>query len=532
MAYSNVKIRGIRFSTVDPLRIVFVAPEGVPYSKTGGLADVVGALPRALAALGLDVDVILPRYRVTPPGPMVDTGRSATMPLSAGFRFASIQHGDQTASQPEAQDPARGGGSEKPEKRAAASGRVRTYLVDCPEFFDRDGLYQDKSTGADYPDNHLRFAGFCLAALEFMKRLGPPPDIIHCHDWPTALVPVYLQKNYKPDLFFSDTRTVFTIHNVAYHGDFPHAALSEISLDDSLFNSEALEYYSRVNLLKGGIVFADALTTVSPRYAREIQTAEFGVGLEGVLKKNAGRLRGILNGADYEHWNPATDELIPARFTAENLEGKKQCKRALLEKMGVESPVLTRPVLGIVSRFDRQKGFDLLAEASESLAALEIYLVVLGTGAREYEELFERLAIKHPGKYLVKVAYDNALAHLIEAGSDIFLMPSRYEPCGLNQMYSLKYGTVPVVRATGGLDDTIDGFDGTSGTGFKFHEYTGSALLDAIGRALEAYRWPRLWARIMLNGMRKDFSWSRSAAEYVELYRSLVPAAAPGEPRV
>jgi len=478
-----------------------VAPEGVPFSKTGGLADVVGALPRALAALGLEVDVILPRYYVTLQGPLMDAGRSITIPLSAGFRFASIQDG---------------GDSEG----------VRTYLVDCPELFGRDGLYQDKTTGADYPDNYLRFAGFSLAALELIKRIGPPPAIIHCHDWQTALVPVYLQRNYKRDLFFYDTRTVFTIHNVAYHGDFPYAALREISLDDSVYTSDTLEYYNRVNFLKGGIVFADALTTVSPRYAREIQTAEFGVGLEGVLQKNAGRLRGIVNGADYEHWNPATDPLIPANFTPEHLDGKKECKRALLERMGVESPVLSRPVLGIVSRFDRQKGFDLLAEIAETLATLDVYLVVLGTGAREYEELFERLSLKHQGKFLIKVAYDNTLAHLIEAGSDMFLMPSHYEPCGLNQMYSLKYGTVPVVRATGGLDDTIEAFDGTSGTGFKFHEYTGAALLDAIGRALEAFRWPRLWTRIMLNGMRKDFSWSRSAAEYVEVYRSLVPAAA------
>jgi starch synthase len=493
-----------------PLRIVFVAPEGVPFSKTGGLGDVVGALPRALAALGLEVDVILPRYRVTPPGEMVDTGRSVTMPLGAGFRFASIQQ----VREPDL----------SPAQEGEAPPGVRTYLVDCPEFFDRDGLYQDKATGADFPDNHLRFAGLSLAALEFVKRLGPPPEIIHCHDWQTALVPVYLKRNYRPDLFFFDTRVVFTIHNLAYQGDFPRAALSEISLDDSLFNQDALEYYNRVNLLKGGIVFADALTTVSPTYAREIQTAEFGVGLEGLLQKNAGRLRGILNGADYEAWDPATDRLLPAHYTPENLEGKKECKRALLLKMGVAAPVLSRPVLGIVSRFDRQKGFDLLAEVAESLAALDIYLVVLGTGALEYEEFFDRLGRRHPGKFLVKVAYDNALAHLIEAGSDIFLMPSRYEPCGLNQMYSLRYGTVPVVRATGGLDDTIDGFDGVSGTGFKFYEYTGAALLDAIGKALEAFRWPRLWTRIMSNGMLKDFSWSRPARQYAELYRSLVPA--------
>jgi len=484
---------------VAGVRIVFVASEGVPFSKTGGLADVIGALPQALAQQELEVSVLLPRYRATEPREIAEAGRSVTVPLSAGFRFASVQDG----------------GSLK---------GVRYYLLDLPEFFDRDGLYQDPASGKDYPDNHLRFAALSLAALEFIKRLGPPPDIIHCHDWQTALVPIYLRHAYLNDLYYCDTRTVFTIHNVAYHGEFPREALGDITLDDALFTVDALEYYGKVNLLKGGLIFADALTTVSPKYAEEIQTPEFGAGLEGVLKRRAGQLRGVLNGADYDTWDPATDALIPANYSAADLAGKKECKLTLLEKMGVEQPELTRPVLGIVSRFDRQKGFDLLAEIAEELAALDIYLVALGTGAREYEELFERLARRHAGKFLVKIAYDNALAHLIEAGSDMFLMPSRYEPCGLNQMYSLKYGTVPVVRATGGLENTIEAFDGTAGTGFKFHEYTGAALLDAIGKALEAYRWPRLWQRIMVNGMHKDFSWARSAREYAELYRELEPA--------
>lgn len=485
------------------MRVVFVASECVPFSKTGGLADVIGALPEALADQGVEVQVLLPRYRITRQGETPSAGRSVTIPLSAGFRFANVQNGETVKG-------------------------VRHYLVDCPEFFDRDGLYQDRSTGADYPDNHLRFAGFSLAALEFVKRLGPPPDVIHCHDWQTSLVPVYLRRNYALDRYYGATRSVLTIHNLAYQGEFPPAALADISLNGSLFNIDGLEFYGRINFLKGGLMFSDALTTVSQKYAEEIRTSEFGCGLEGVLRRQAGRLRGILNGADYEAWNPASDALIPAHYTPENLEGKRECKRALLERMGVAQPRLDVPVLGMVSRFDRQKGFDLIAEAAEALAALDIYLVLLGSGAREYEEFFARLGRRLPGKFLVKIAYDNALAHLIEAGSDIFLMPSRYEPSGLNQMYSLKYGTVPVVRATGGLENSVEEFDGTSGTGFKFREYTAAALLGAISRALEAYRWPKLWSRIMLNGMQKDFSWSHSAREYAELYRALSPAAVAG----
>ena len=493
------------------MRVVFVASECVPFSKTGGLADVIGALPEALAEQGLEVEVVLPRYRNTKQGETLLTGRSLTIPLSlgplsvgplsagplsTGFHFANVQSGGDVKG-------------------------VRHYLVDCPEFFDREGLYQDKSTGADYPDNHLRYAGFSLAALEFIKRLGPPPDIIHCHDWQTSLVPVYLRRNYAPDRYFSATRCVLTIHNLAYQGEFSRAALRDISLSDSLFNIDALEFYGKVNLLKGGLMFADALTTVSPRYAEEIQTPEFGCGLEGVLRRQASRLRGILNGADYEAWNPATDSLIPAHYTPQNLEGKRECKHALLERMGVAEPQLDLPLLGMISRFDRQKGFDLIAEISEGLAARDLYLVILGSGAREYEEFFERLAQRFPGKILVKVAYDNSLAHLIEAGSDIFLMPSRYEPSGLNQMYSLKYGTVPVVRATGGLDNSVEEFDGAFGTGFKFKEYTAAALLGAISRALEAYRWPHLWSKIMSNGMQKDFSWVHPAREYADLYRAV-----------
>jgi len=476
------------------VRIVFVASEGVPHSKTGGLADVVGALPRALAELGHDLEVLLPRYRMTKPGRPLPQLQSLTIPLSSGFKFASIQDGGNLHG-------------------------VQSYLVDCPEFFDREGLYQDK--GEDYADNVQRFAAFSLAALEFMKRSATPPDIIHCHDWQGALVPIYLQNLYPQDRFLSQAGVVFTIHNLGYQGLFPPHILPQISLHAGLFTIDGLEYYGKVNLLKGGIIFSDFVTTVSRKYAEEIQTPEFGYGLEGVLKSRGDRLQGILNGVDYDAWNPASDKLAPANYTPENMKGKEACKKGLLEKMGVQVPVLSRPVIGIVSRFAAQKGFDLIAGIAEQLASLDLYVVALGTGDPAFEELFRNMAAKYPDKFLVKVAYDNTLAHQIEAGADMFLMPSRYEPCGLNQIYSLKYGTVPVVRATGGLDDTIKAFDGKTGTGFKFTEYSPQALLGVIQQALEVYRQPKVWQRLMHNGMREDFSWASSAKQYAKIYQML-----------
>jgi len=475
------------------VRITCCGSEGVPFSKTGGLADVVGALPQALAANGHEVQVLLPRYRMTKPGKPLAIGKSITIPLGAGFKYATIQDGGE-------------------------SGGVRTYLVEMPEFFDRDGLYQ--VNGADYPDNHLRFAAFSLAAIEFMKRLGTAPEVLHCHDWQTALVPIYLRNLYAGDSFFEKTGVVFTIHNIGYQGLFPPSILSEISLPGSLYNVDALEYWSRVNLLKGGIIFSDFVTTVSRKYAEEIQTAEFGYGLEGVLKSRADRLQGILNGVDYEVWSPKADKFIAASYGPEDLKGKEACKKDLLVKMGALQPVLSRPVIGIVSRFATQKGFDLIAGIAEELMAMDLYVVALGTGEPQYEELFRNLAAKYPEKFLVRVGFDVALSHQIEAGSDMFLMPSRYEPCGLNQIYSLKYGTVPVVRATGGLDDTIENFNGKTGTGFKFSEYAPETLLAAIRQAVDTYRQPKVWRQVMINGMKKDFSWGNSAKQYIKVYHA------------
>ncbi len=476
------------------MKIAFVASEGVPYSKTGGLADVVGAVPKALASLGHEVEVFLPRYRSTKTGRVTTSVHSLTVPLSSGFRFASIQ---------EVED----------------EGGVRTYLMDCPEFFDRDGLYM--AGGKDYPDNAVRFAAFSLGALEFMKRSPNPPEIIHCHDWQSALVPAYLRSHYADDPFFENTAVLFTIHNIAYQGLFPPDVMSQVSLDKSLFKIEGLEYYGNVNFLKGGIVFSDGVSTVSQKYSQEIQTEEFGYGLEGVLRSRAGRLQGILNGVDYSEWNPATDKLIPANYTPQDLQGKALCKKALLEKMGARQPLLERPVLGIVSRFVRQKGFDLIAVIADELMRKDLYVTALGTGEPEYEELFRTLGRQYPEKFLVRVSYDNALAHQIEAGADMFLMPSRYEPCGLNQIYSLKYGTIPVVRATGGLADTIAPFDGETGTGFRFDKYSPQALLECIEQALETFQDKVAWSKLQQNCMDQDFSWAQSAKKYETLYQRL-----------
>jgi starch synthase len=477
------------------MRVVFIASECVPFSKTGGLADVAGALPQALAAQGHEVEVFIPRYRMTKPGAPLAGASSVTIPLTPKFKFASIQDGGESKG-------------------------VSYFLVDMPEYFDRDGLYQTKD-GKDYPDNPERFAAFCLAALEFVKRSAPPPDILHCHDWQTSLVPVYLRTLYQDDPCLKSAATVLTIHNLGYQGLFPPEVLGRIAVPQSFFSVEHLEFFGKVNLLKGGIVFSDFITTVSRKYAEEIKTKEFGFGLEGVLQKRAARLTGILNGVDYDAWDPATDKLIPKNYSPQDLSGKTVCKKALLEKMGAKEPRLDRPAIGIVSRFATQKGFDLIASIAEQLMAMRLYVVALGTGEPEYEALFRSLAQRYPDRFLVRVAYDNDLAHQIEAGSDIFLMPSRYEPCGLNQIYSLKYGTVPVVRATGGLDDTIQDFDGTSGTGFKFQDYSPAELLRTLERALNTYQQPAVWRRLMLEGMNKDYSWSSSALEYGKIYQRL-----------
>jgi starch synthase len=474
------------------MHIAFVASEGVPFSKTGGLADVVGALPRALVSLGHQVSVYLPRYRQTKLAESSVVAPSITVPFDDKYRFASVA----------------AGGSQN---------GVKFFFVEYPEFFDRDALYG--TPAGDYPDNAERFALFSRAVIEASKILGVP-NVFHCHDWQSALVPVMLRTLYAEDPAFRDAATVFTIHNMGYQGLFPPEVLPLLMLPWDLFTMSKMEFFGQVNFLKGALTYADFITTVSRKYSQEIQTAEYGFGLDGVLRGRSSTVTGILNGVDYDEWSPQTDKFIIAHYSPQDLSGKAKCKQDLLAAFGMPNADPKLPVIGIVSRFAAQKGFDLISQVMDRLAREEMIVVALGAGDKPYEEMFLRLNKQFPNKIAVKVAYDNAIAHKIEAGSDMFLMPSRYEPCGLNQIYSLKYGTVPIVRATGGLDDTIEPWDARTGkgTGFKFTEYNGESLLLTIKQALHAYRDQTSWQVLMRNGMNKDFSWNASAREYVKVY--------------
>ena len=474
------------------MHIVFAASECVPFSKTGGLADAVGALPRALAALGHQVSVYLPRYRQTKLTDPQTVVRSITIPFDDKYRFCSVV-------------------------TAGSSGGVKFYFVEYPPYFDREALYG--SPAGDYPDNAERFALFSRAVIEASIVLGVP-QVFHCHDWQSALVPVMLRTLYAEDPAFRDVATVFTIHNMGYQGLFPPDTLPLLMLPWELLTISKMEFFGQVNFLKGALVLSDYVTTVSKKYSQEIQTTEYGFGLEGVLRHRAATVSGILNGVDYEEWSPQTDKFITAKYSPQDLTGKLKCKQDLLQAFGVPNVDAKVPVIGIVSRFAAQKGFDLIAQIMDRLAREEMIMIVLGSGDRTYEEMFQRLNKQFPNKIAIRVAYDNAIAHKIEAGADMFLMPSRYEPCGLNQIYSLKYGTVPIVRATGGLDDTIEPWDARTGkgTGFKFSDYTGEALLATVKQALLAYRDPSSWQTLMRNGMGRDFSWGASARDYGKVY--------------
>ena len=474
------------------MRIQFVASEVAPWAKTGGLGDVLGALPKTLRQLGQEVSVVLPRYRG------IQAGRrriaSLTVPLGDRLRFCPVYE--------------------------VTRRQVRFFFIDYPPFYDRDGLYQ--AGQREHPDNAERFALLSLAALELAKRSASAPDVIHCHDWHTSLIPAYLKTIYASDPFFRRTRTLLTIHNLAYQGKFPRSTQKKISLSTQRLNSGQLEQSGKLNFLKAGLVFADGINTVSRKYSREILTPEYGSGLEGVLRTRAGELTGILNGADYDQWDPETDPNLAANYSAQSPQGKQACKRDLLETYGLPGEG-RRPLVGIVSRLTGQKGFDLLPHAAPKFIADGFSLVVLGTGDERYARFFRGLQQKFPDYVSVKIMYHDGLAHKVEAGADLFLMPSRYEPCGLNQIYSLKYGTVPVVRATGGLDDTIEDYrDDGGGNGFKFRNYDSEELLQTMRRALRVYRSPDRWRDLVGNCMGLDFSWEVAARSYLELYRSLI----------
>src|SRR5215468_4454966 len=475
------------------MRILFASSEVEPFSKTGGLADVSQALPAELASRGHSLMVVTPQYA------SVDASKLKKL----GDIRLRFPYGEETAVL----------------RGADWSERHRIVFLDHPGFYRRKGLYQEE---AEYPDNHRRFAFLAIGALSAAQNLEFDPDIVHLNDWQTALAAVALARGYR-GTSLGRAKSVLTIHNLAYQGIFPKVAMDELGIPWELFTPAAVEFYDRLNFLKSGIVFSDALTTVSKKYAEEIQTPELGFGLDDRLRVRSADLHGILNGVNYREWEPKSDRLIPHHFSASDLSGKEQSKQELLRRFGLEAPSESGrvPVFGMVSRLVAQKGVDLVVEALPWMLESDLYFVALGTGEPRFEQALRQLQERWPAKVAVKVEFQRKLSHLVEAGSDFFLMPSRYEPCGLNQMYSLRYGTVPIVRATGGLDDTVVDIASPNGTGVKFAPYTASALAAAIHRALDLYADPARLDEVRRRGMKADHSWAVSAQRYEEVYQSL-----------
>jgi starch synthase len=473
------------------MRILMVASEAQPYAHTGGLADVLGALPRALARLGHQIDVVIPRYRGITAG-----DRIATVSVSLGNQIADARI------------------------FAATDGPVRTIFVDHPRYYDRDYLYG--AAGHDYADNPERFAFLCQAALNWALASGDRYDVVHGHDWQAGLVPVLLRDMLRRQPGTPRLPTVLTIHNLAYQGVFDASWLPRLGLDWDLMRVDAMEYWNRISFLKAGVVFSRMITTVSPRYAEEIQTPEYGFGFEGIIASRRDDLVGILNGIDYHQWDPGTDVHLPEPYSASNLTGKRTAKRDVLArfKLPLTGESLARPLVGLISRMVDQKGFDLLGQLADELPRLDANYVLLGSGERRYEDQWLGLAARHPDRIGVEIGFAEPLAHLIDGGADLLLMPSRFEPCGLNQMYGLRYGTLPLVRATGGLYDTVQNFDPVTGqgTGFTFDEYSAQALLGTLRWALATYRDQQAWQRMQVTGMKQDFSWDASARAYVNVY--------------
>lgn len=485
----------------EALKVLFIASEAVPFAKTGGLGDVAGSLPPALRRLGADVRMVLPLYRaVRERGlEMHPVERDVQIPLGPRQLRADILE-------------------------TGPSEGVPVFLIEREDLYERPNLYGN--SWGDYYDNLERYAFFCHAALRVPGGASFWPDIIHCHDWQTGLIPALVKGPYAHARELRGVSTVFTIHNLGYQGLFPQEGFGVTGLPkDRFFHPGGLEYWGNVSLLKAGIVYSDAITTVSPTYAREIQGPEYGLGMEGVLQGRAHALTGILNGIDTRAWDPATDAHLPEMYSPRDMKGKGACKAALAREMGLD-PVLgtgQRPLLGMISRLDAQKGLDLVLSVLEQVLAMDVGLAILGSGEEAIQEGLKGFAARYRGKIGLRIGFDDSLAHRIMAGSDVFLIPSRYEPCGLTQMYALRYGTIPVVRATGGLADTVSEFDEASaqGNGFRFAPYESKAFLDAVARAVRLYGRKALWEKARANGMAADFSWDRSAAQYMALYRSL-----------
>jgi starch synthase len=481
------------------MKIAFVTTECVPYAKTGGLADVAGSLPAELAKLGCEVKIFIPKYS------LIDENRHglkynwdiSEMPIRINGVIRSV-HIYQSK---------------------LPNTDIDVYFVDCPHYFYRHIIYTND------PDEDERFILFSKAVIETLQRLQWAPDVINCNDWQTGLLPLFIKDNYNWDRLFDHTATLFTIHNIGYQGLFSKSVLFSAEIRQSLFYTGGpIEHDGGVSFMKAGISFADIINTVSNTYAHEILTPEYGAGLEATLEKRKDDLYGILNGVDYNIWNPETDKHLPYHYTINDLSGKHLNKSYLLKHFGIK-PDENIPLIGIVSRMVLQKGFDIFADSINELMGLHAQWIILGSGEDRFEELFRKLSILFPGKVGTYIGYNNELSHLIEAGSDMFLMPSRYEPCGLNQIYSLKYGTVPIVRKTGGLADTVKDWDEQNhygfkdGNGFSFYDYSGFALYKSVERAVNVFKHKDIWKKIQTNGMRLDFSWTRSAEKYLELYK-------------
>lgn len=487
------------------MRILLASSEVHPFAKTGGLADVACALPKALYELGADIRVVMPRYK------MIDESKFHLTPIMPELK---VHFGDKVYN-----------GTVL--RSTFPNTEIPVYFIQNDYFFSRNELYTEN--GKDYPDNALRFAFYSLATLWMLKGLDWQPDIIHCNDWQTAYIPIYLRNMslLKQDPFYQSIKVLYTIHNLGYQGTFDKEWLTRVGLHWGLFTLNGVEFFGRMNLMKGGILFSDAITTVSKNYAREMQTTEFGNGLDGVLRTRADRLFGILNGIDTQEWTPQNDPYIPQKFDTRSLE-KKAINKELLQKQSKLPIRPDVPVIGMISRLAAQKGFDLLVKILDTMLQDNVQLILLGTGQPEYHEFFSALAKKYPQKIAAHLTFNNNLAHLIEAGSDMFLMPSYYEPCGLNQLYSMQYGTVPIVRKTGGLADTVLNATPTTinsgtATGFVFTDYTDKALLKTVQKACELYlKEPKLWRQLQLNGMKKDFSWNKSGRDYFLLYNKII----------
>lgn len=491
---------------LQPLNILLVASEAVPFAKTGGLADVAGALPRELARLGHQVSLVMPGYS------MIDASQHGlapwgqlTVPTASGPKEAGVERGV------------------LPDTTVPASRQAQIFAVRHDPYFARKGLYQE--SGSDYPDNLERFTFFCRAVMQlllcFQDKTKWVPDVIHAHDWQTALCLAYLKILYLDYMQRHAIGTLFTIHNLGYQGLFPASEYPTTGLPPSLFIPSGLEFYGSCNVLKSGLVYADLLSTVSRTYSREIQTAEFGFGLDGLIRERHDRLVGVVNGIDTDVWNPTTDVHLPVRYSALDLSGKRECKRALQREMKL--PVKDVPLLAVVSRLSAQKGLDLVADIVPELMALDVHLVLLGTGDTSAEAQWRSLHARYPYQLGLRIGFDEGLAHRIEAGADAFLMPSRYEPCGLNQLYSLRYGTVPIVRRTGGLADTVVPYTPMTvkqrkATGFMFGDASAEALLNTVLLALRVYKDRTEWRGLMQAGMQTDVSWARSAHAYEGVY--------------